>query len=97
MPRMAEQQLYIHGGYVPATSGKTFETLNPANGEVLATVQAAGRDDVDRAVKSAQQGQKIWAAMSAMARSRILRKAVDILRERNDNWRGWRRWIPVNR
>lgn len=84
MSRMAEQQLYIHGGYVPATSGKTFETLNPANGEVLATVQAAGRDDVDRAVKSAQQGQKIWAAMSAMARSRILRKAVDILRERND-------------
>lgn len=84
MSRMAEQQLYIHGGYVPATSGKTFETLNPATGEVLATVQAAGREDVDRAVKSAQQGQKVWAAMSAMARSRILRKAVDILRQRND-------------
>jgi betaine-aldehyde dehydrogenase len=41
-----------------ATSGKTFETINPANGEVLATVQAAGREDVDRAVKSAQKGQK---------------------------------------
>lgn len=84
MSRMAEQQLYIDGGYVSATSGKTFETINPANGEVLATVQAAGREDVDRAVKSAQKGQKIWAAMSAMERSRILRKAVDILRERND-------------
>jgi acyl-CoA reductase-like NAD-dependent aldehyde dehydrogenase len=33
MSRMAEQQLYIHGGYVPATSGKTFETLNPATGK----------------------------------------------------------------
>ncbi|MCT8155680.1 aldehyde dehydrogenase family protein, partial [Klebsiella aerogenes] len=84
MSRMAEQQLYIHGKFVAATSGKTFETINPATGEVLATVQAAGREDVDRAVKSAQQGQKVWAAMSAMARSRILRKAVDILRERND-------------
>ena len=84
MSRMAEQQLYIDGGYVSATSGKTFETTNPANGEVLATVQAAGREDVDRAVKSAQKGQKIWAAMSAMERSRILRKAVDILRARND-------------
>ncbi|MDS7875211.1 MULTISPECIES: betaine-aldehyde dehydrogenase [Klebsiella] len=84
MSRMAEQQLYIDGGYVSATSGKTFETINPANGEVLATVQAAGREDVDRAVKSAQKGQKIWAAMSAMERSRILRKAVDILRARND-------------
>lgn len=84
MSRMAEQQLYIDGGYVSATSGKTFETINPANGEVLATVQAAGCEDVDRAVKSAQKGQKIWAAMSAMERSRILRKAVDILRECND-------------
>ena len=54
MSRMAEQQLYIHGGYTSATSGRTFETINPANGNVLATVQAAGREDVDRAVKSAQ-------------------------------------------
>lgn len=84
MSRMAEQQLYIHGGYVSATSGKTFETINPASGEVLAIVQAAGREDVDRAVKSAQEGQKIWAAMSAMERSRILRNTVDILRQRND-------------
>ena len=84
MSRMAEQQLYIHGGYTSATSGRTFETINPANGNVLATVQAAGREDVDRAVKSAQQGQKIWASMTAMERSRILRRAVDILRERND-------------
>ena len=58
MSRMAEQQLYIHGGYTSATSGRTFETINPANGNVLATVQAAGREDIDRAVKSAQQGQK---------------------------------------
>ncbi len=84
MSRMAEQQLYINGGYTSATSGRTFETINPANGDVLATVQAAGREDVDRAVESARQGQKIWAAMTAMERSRILRRAVDILRERND-------------
>ena len=82
MSRMAEQQLYIHGGYTSATSGRTFETINPANGNVLATVQAAGREDVDRAVKSALQGQKIWASMTAMERSRILRRAVDILRAR---------------
>lgn len=59
MSRMAEQQLYIHGGYTSATSGRTFETINPANGNVLATVQDAGREDVDRAVKSAQQGQNL--------------------------------------
>lgn len=81
MSRMAEQQLYINGGYTSATSGRTFETINPATGEVLATVQAAGREDVDRAVESAQRGQKIWAAMTAMERSRILRRAVDLLRQ----------------
>ena len=84
MSRMAEQQLYINGGYTSATSGRTFETINPANGEILASVQAAGREDVDRAVESATRGQKVWAAMTAMERSRILRRAVDILRERND-------------
>ncbi|MDQ7914289.1 betaine-aldehyde dehydrogenase [Pseudomonas sp. 102515] len=84
MARFAEQQLYIGGRYVAATGGATFETLNPATGEVLATVQSASRADVDRAVAAAAAGQKVWAAMTAMQRSRILRKAVDILRERND-------------
>ena len=84
MTRIADQQLYIHGAYVPATSGNTFDTINPANGDVLATLQAAGKEDVDRAVESARKGQKVWAAMTAMERSRILRRAVDLLRERND-------------
>ncbi|MFB2577636.1 betaine-aldehyde dehydrogenase [Acinetobacter sp. c2-A9] len=78
------KQLYIHGQYVDATSGKTFDSINPANGEVLATIQSASKEDVDNAVKSAIEGQKVWASMTAMQRSRILRKAVDILRERND-------------
>ena len=84
MARFAEQQLYIGGRYVAATGGATFETLNPATGEVLAVVQSASRADVDKAVAAAAEGQKVWAAMTAMQRSRILRKAVDILRERND-------------
>ena len=84
MARFAEQQLYIGGRYVAATGGATFETLNPATGEVLAVVQSASCADVDKAVEAAAAGQKVWAAMTAMQRSRILRKAVDILRERND-------------
>lgn len=77
-------QLYIHGQYINASSGKTFDTVNPANGEVIAQIQIATQDDIQKAVESAQQGQKVWAAMTAMQRSRILRRAVDILRERND-------------
>lgn len=84
MPRFAEQLLYIGGQYVAASSGETFDSINPATGEVLAKVQCASQADVDRAVASATEGQKVWAAMTAMQRSRILRKAVDILRARND-------------
>jgi betaine-aldehyde dehydrogenase len=84
MPGFGLQQLYIGGRRVNASSGKTFEVINPANGEVLAMVQRATKEDVDAAVASAQEGQREWAALSAMQRSRILRKAVEILRGRND-------------
>ncbi|MCM2970955.1 betaine-aldehyde dehydrogenase [Larsenimonas suaedae] len=78
------QKLYINGERVDATSGETFETINPATGEVLATVQQASQQDVDRAVAAAREGQKVWRAMTGMERSRILRRAVALLREQND-------------
>jgi betaine-aldehyde dehydrogenase len=84
MAVFATQRLYIGGAYVNATSGETFDTLDPATGETLASVQQASAADVDRAVQAAQTGQRAWAALSAMQRSRILRRAVDLLRERND-------------
>ncbi len=84
MAVFATQRLYIGGAYVDATSGETFDTLDPATGETLATVQQASAADVDRAVQSARDGQREWAALTAMQRSRILRRAVEILRERND-------------
>lgn len=84
MARYATQQLYIHGALVDAASSETFETVNPATGEVLAVVQRASQSDVERAVASAEEGQREWAALTAMQRSRILRRAVDILRSRND-------------
>lgn len=79
-------KLYIHGGYVDSSQPECgqFESINPANGDVIAHLQSASLDDIHWAVESAKQGQKIWAAMAAMERSRILRRAVDILRERND-------------
>ncbi len=84
LPRFNLQKLYIDGGYVNATSDSAFQTINPANGEILADMQAASRADVDAAVISAQQGQRIWALKTPVERSRILLRAVEILRERND-------------
>ncbi|RED49846.1 betaine-aldehyde dehydrogenase [Aestuariispira insulae] len=84
MTTLPVQKLYIGGEYVDATSGETFQTVNPATGEVICEIQIASEADVDRAVESARAGQKIWAAMTGAERGRILNKAVALLREHND-------------
>ena len=45
-------RLYIHGQYTDASSGKTFDSINPATGEVIATIQQASQADIEAAVKS---------------------------------------------
>ncbi|NRF25110.1 betaine-aldehyde dehydrogenase [Vibrio coralliilyticus] len=81
---MDMKSLYIDGSACNATSGESFITYNPANGEPLATIGQASPQDLERAIESAKQGFKVWSAMAPIERSRILLKAVAILRERND-------------
>ena len=81
---MAHKQQYIHGRYVASTTGETFETRNPATGELLATLELAGEKELQAAVDSAKQGQKVWASMSGVERGRILKRAADLLRENNE-------------
>lgn len=81
---MEKKGLYFGGKYVSATSGETFSCVNPATGAVVAEVDQASSQDVELAIAAAKQGFKVWSAMSAIERSRILLKAVAILRERND-------------
>lgn len=76
---------YINGTFVAQDKQATlFDNINPANGEVLSQVQQSSAQEIDLAVNTAKEGQKIWASMTAVERSRILLKAVAILRERND-------------
>lgn len=81
---MEIQSLYINGTLRSATSGERFDTYNPATGEVIARLQHASANDVEQAITSAKQGFAVWSRMTATKRSRILLKAVKILRERND-------------
>ncbi len=80
---MEKHALYINGQYSEASSGETFNTLNPATGEIIAEVDQASSNDIERAIEAAKAGFKVWSAMTAIERSRILHKAVAILRERN--------------
>ncbi len=80
---LPEQQLYIHGQLRAAENGETFETVNPATGEVICTVHKAGAADVEAAVASAREGFAVWSAISGTARGRVLHQAQRILRARN--------------
>ena len=76
--------LYIHGDYIESSSKESFNSINPATGEVIATIGQASEDDVEKAILSAEKGFTEWSQMTAFERSRILLKAVKILRDRND-------------
>lgn len=75
---------YIDGAMYTGSSEEHFTTYNPANGEPLANVKQANQSDMEAAIESAKRGFEVWSAMTAIERSRILHKAVAILRERND-------------
>jgi betaine-aldehyde dehydrogenase len=66
-----------------ARSPDSFTTLNPATGEVLATIKVTGAAEIDAAVEAARAAQRAWAARTGAERGRILRRAAEILRSRN--------------
>ncbi len=75
-------KLLINGEWTD--SAKTFETINPATGEVLTRVTEASATDVDRAVAAARSafekaGKGTWCSMSASERGRLLWKLADLL------------------
>lgn len=74
---------FINGKYVEDTSGTPIEVIYPATGEVIARVHAATPAVIDQALDAAKTAQIEWAKMSGTERGRILRRAADILRERN--------------
>jgi betaine-aldehyde dehydrogenase len=78
------QQLYYDGKIQQATSGKTFKSIDPSTAKPLAEVQTASGSDIDAAVAAAQKAFPSWSQTPPMIRSRILLKAVELLRARND-------------
>ncbi|PCE69277.1 betaine-aldehyde dehydrogenase [Salinivibrio sp. YCSC6] len=81
---MDAKTLFINGQLTDVSSGEYFATVNPATGETLAQIGQASADDVQKAIDAAKAGFAVWSRMTAMERSRILLKAVALLRERND-------------
>lgn len=75
---------YIAGEWVIPGAGGTFPVVNPATGETVADVAAATEADVRRAIDGADAARAEWAAMPAVERSTIMRRAASIMMDRID-------------
>jgi succinate-semialdehyde dehydrogenase/glutarate-semialdehyde dehydrogenase len=75
-------QLLIDGKWTGAAAGDTLPVMNPATGQQIGTVAHAKKEDLDRALEAAAKGFKTWSRVSAFERSKVMRKAANLLRER---------------
>ncbi|AFK56429.1 NAD-dependent succinate-semialdehyde dehydrogenase [Tistrella mobilis] len=76
--------LFIDGTWAPGSTGKDEAVLNPATAEEIGRVAHASTGDLDRALEAAARAFKTWRKVSPYDRSKVMRKAADLLRERAD-------------
>src|SRR6187401_220143 len=75
---------YIDGKWNYGNGGGGEDVINPATGKSLTHLPHASKSDLDAALAAAEKGFKVWKAKSAYDRSRIIKKAADLVRERAD-------------
>src|SRR5947209_3056967 len=80
-PALHQTRLLIDKQWVDPVEGGSFDTYNPATGEVIAKVAAATAGDVDKAVKAARRALESgpWSSMDAADRGRLLFKLADLV------------------
>jgi aldehyde dehydrogenase (NAD+) len=81
---LKEYGLFVNGEWVPSRSRGSFQTTNPATGEVLASFAEGNEEDVERSAEAASDAFKAWRKFPAPKRGEILLKAARIMRKRKD-------------
>ena len=79
-----ETELFIGGKWLPASSGARFDVLDPATGDVIATVADGGESDAAAAVDAAAAAGPAWAKTPPRVRGEVLRKAWELMTARAD-------------
>jgi len=80
-----ETELFIGGKWVPAASGDRFDVLDPATGEVIASVADGAEGDAAAAVDAAAAAGPGWAKTAPRVRGEVLRRAFELMTERADD------------
>jgi succinate-semialdehyde dehydrogenase/glutarate-semialdehyde dehydrogenase len=78
-PDLLIERAFLGGSWVDAASGRTFDVVNPARGDVIAQVADLSRSEVAQAIDAAHAAQKAWAARTGKDRARVLRKWHDLM------------------
>jgi succinate-semialdehyde dehydrogenase/glutarate-semialdehyde dehydrogenase len=78
-PQLFHQQAYINGAWVEATSKKTIEVINPANGNVIGTVPCLGATETQEAINAAQMAGHTWKNKLAKERAILLRRWYELI------------------
>ena len=79
-----DTHLFLNGEWKEATAKETLEIINPATEEVIGKVSHARKEDLDIALNAAENAFNSWKNVSAYERSKILRKAADLVRSKAD-------------
>ena len=74
--------LYVGGKVVPASDGSRFDVLDPATGNVIASVADGSVDDALSAADAAASAAEAWAAFAPRERSEVLRRAFELMTRR---------------
>jgi succinate-semialdehyde dehydrogenase/glutarate-semialdehyde dehydrogenase len=82
-PEYKSVKLFIDNNWLESSDGGTLPVLNPASEEKIGEVAKATEADLERAVTAAKAAFAVWRKMSALERSRIMRNAAALLRERS--------------
>lgn len=83
MIAQSQASIYVNGAYVEDGTGQRLGVIYPATSEAIARLHEASGQLIDQTITHALTAQKAWAAQSGKARGLILRRAADIMRERN--------------
>lgn len=85
-PEVTETECFIGGRWLPAQSGRTFQTLHPATEEVIALVAEGDIEDIDLATKAAREAFEVgeWSRMDARDRGRIMSRLADLIEAESD-------------
>jgi succinate-semialdehyde dehydrogenase/glutarate-semialdehyde dehydrogenase len=80
---------FIDGKWQASSNNETYDVINPATEEVIGKASKASREDVQKALKSAEKGLKIWRDTAPWQRSYIIRRIADKIRDKKEVLAKW--------